>query len=59
MKNSNLALNFISADVDWKKIKIENIKVTGGKAEVSFVGEGPANAFCCVDDITLIKETNL
>jgi len=57
--DSNPALNYITADEGWKKIEIKNIKVTRGKVEVGFVGEGQANAFCCVDDITLIKETDL
>ncbi|MGN7787241.1 family 43 glycosylhydrolase [Niabella sp. 22666] len=57
--DSNPALNYITADEGWKKIEIKNIKVTRGKVEVGFVGEGQANAFCCVDDITLIKETVL
>jgi hypothetical protein len=57
--DSNPALNYITADEGWKKIEIKNIKVTRGKVEVGFVGEGQANAFCCVDDVTLIKETVL
>jgi len=48
------ALNYITADEAWKTIQIEKIKVTGGKIEIGFIGEGQANAFCCVDDVTLV-----
>lgn len=57
--DSKPALNYITSYEGWKKISIEEIKVSGGKVEIGFVGEGQANAFCCVDDVTLIKETGL
>ncbi len=57
--DSSPALNYITADEGWKKIRIEKIKVSGGKVEIGFVGEGQAHAFCCVDDVTLIEETGL
>jgi len=40
---------------DWKTIVIKNIAVKAGKAEVGFRAEGNANAFCFVDDVTLVK----
>jgi hypothetical protein len=39
----------------WKTITIENIKVKNGKIEIGFLATGIANAFCYVDDISLIK----
>ena len=39
----------------WKTITIANIPVKGGKAEVGFLAEGKANAFCYVDDVSLVK----
>ena len=42
----------------WKTITITNIPVKGGKAEVGFLAEGKANAFCYVDDVSLVKIKN-
>jgi hypothetical protein len=39
----------------WKTISIDGINVKGGKIEIGFMAEGSANAFCFVDDVTLIK----
>jgi hypothetical protein len=39
----------------WKTIAIEHILVKGGKVEIGFIAEGNANAFCYVDDVTLVK----
>lgn len=39
----------------WKTIAIERVMVVGGKVEIGFVAEGMANAFCYVDDVTLVK----
>jgi hypothetical protein len=54
--SSSPALNYVTAAESWKKISIGKVKIKGGKVEVGFIGEGQANAFCCVDDVTLIKE---
>ncbi|MFH7001858.1 family 43 glycosylhydrolase [Flavobacterium bizetiae] len=42
----------------WKTISITNIPVKGGKAEVGFLAEGKANAFCYVDDVSFVKIKN-
>lgn len=39
----------------WKTIKIENIKVENGKVDIGFSTEGSANAFCYVDDVSLVR----
>jgi Glycosyl hydrolases family 43 len=39
----------------WKTITIERIPVKKGKIDIGFVAEGIANAFCYVDDVTLVK----
>src|SRR5690606_7570603 len=57
--NSQAASNYTTADESWKKIRIEKIKVTGGQVEVGFIGEGQANAFCYIDDVTFIREAKL
>ena len=40
----------------WKIIKIENIKIENGKIEIGFLADGLANAFCYVDDVSLVKK---
>jgi len=40
----------------WKTITLEHLNITGGKAEIGFLAEGAANAFCYVDDVALVKQ---
>ena len=42
-------------NTSWKTISITNIDVKGGKVEIGFLAEGTANAFCHIDDATLVK----
>jgi hypothetical protein len=46
-------------NADWKTIVIKNIAVKGGKVEVGFKADGNANAFCFVDDVSLVKSEML
>jgi hypothetical protein len=39
----------------WAEIRIDKIRVRGGKVEIGFDAEGKANAFCYVDDVSLVK----
>ena len=39
----------------WRTIKIEDIKIRMGKVEIGFIAEGAANAFCYVDDVSLVR----
>lgn len=39
----------------WKAIEIKRIAVRNGRVEVGFLAEGAANAFCYVDDVSLVK----
>jgi hypothetical protein len=39
----------------WKTIKIENIKIENEKVEIGFFADGSADAFCYVDDVSLLK----
>jgi Glycosyl hydrolases family 43 len=39
----------------WKTISIERIAVKGGKVEIGFEAAAVANAFCYVDDVSLVK----
>jgi hypothetical protein len=42
-------------NVNWNTIKLENITIKNGKAEIGFIAEGAANSSCYVDDISMIK----
>ena len=42
-------------NTSWQTIRITNIPVKAGKVEIGFLAEGAANAFCYVDDISLVK----
>lgn len=48
--------SFAEANPEWKTIELKNINVKGGTAEVGFVAEGAANAFCYVDDVSLVRQ---
>lgn len=39
----------------WITIRIEDIKIENGKVEIGFLADGTANAFCYVDDVSLVK----
>jgi len=40
---------------NWQSITIENIAIKAGKIEIGFLATGMANAFCYIDDVSLIK----
>jgi len=42
-------------NTSWKTIAIERVPVKGGKVEIGFFAEAVGNAFCYVDDVTLVK----
>lgn len=42
-------------NASWTTIRIKGIIVKNGKAEIGFLAEGIANAFCCVDDVSIRK----
>jgi hypothetical protein len=42
-------------DSTWKTIKIEDIKIENGKIDIGFIANGSANAFCYIDDVSLVK----
>lgn len=42
-------------NASWKTITIKRVTVKGGKIEIGFLAKGIANAFCYIDDVTLVK----
>jgi hypothetical protein len=54
-----LTNSFKNENISWQTITIKDILVKGGKADIGFSAEGSANAFCHIDDITLVKAVQL
>ncbi len=54
-KGGNFTANIGKANDTWTTVTIKNISVRAGKVEIGFLAEGEANAFCYVDDVSLIK----
>jgi hypothetical protein len=46
----------IKENPSWITISIDKIPVKKGKIEIGFIAEGKANAYCYVDDITVVKK---
>ena len=46
-------------DGDWHTVKISDIRITGGKAEVGFYADGEADQWIHVDDVSLVLTEEL
>jgi hypothetical protein len=46
----------VNENPEWTTIRIERVQVEEGKLEVGFFAEGKANAWCFLDDVTLVRE---
>ena len=42
-------------NTSWQTIRISDIQIRAGKVEIGFLADGAANAFCQVDDVSLLK----
>ena len=42
-------------NADWQTVRLKNIRVIAGKVEVGFMADGKSNAWCLVDDVSLLK----
>jgi len=40
---------------EWETIKINEIKIKKGSVEIGFIAHGSTKAFCCIDDVSLVK----
>lgn len=54
-KGKTLSLPITGENAAWQTITLNNIPVKAGKVEIGFTADGAANAFCYVDDISLVK----
>jgi hypothetical protein len=43
------------ADENWNNITVPNISIKNGHVEIGFFANGKANAYCYIDDVTLIR----
>jgi hypothetical protein len=50
-----LSNSFKEENAAWETVVIKDIQVKKGKVEIGFVAEGAANAFCYVDDVSLVR----
>ncbi|MCR5312313.1 MAG: hypothetical protein K6E54_01455, partial [Bacteroidaceae bacterium] len=48
-----------SSDGKWRKIRIDDIMVKGGKVEIGFYADGAAGAWCRIDDVSFIRKADL
>ncbi|WP_281336731.1 family 43 glycosylhydrolase [Flavobacterium eburneipallidum] len=53
--NQTFQYSIKEENTSWKTITITNIAVQSGKVEIGFLADGKTNAFCHVDDVTLVK----
>jgi hypothetical protein len=42
-------------DQHWRNITLANISIKNGRVEIGFMARGKANAYCHIDDVTLIR----
>lgn len=42
-------------NLSWKTITLKNVKVKNGKVEIGFKAIGEANAYCSIDDVSLLR----
>jgi hypothetical protein len=54
-KGKTLSYPIAGENATWQTITLNNIPVKAGKVEIGFTADGAANAFCYVDDISLVK----
>ena len=39
----------------WKKVELQDVDISGGQVEVGFMADGAANAWCHIDDVSLVR----
>lgn len=53
--NDTMRIELPTAVGTWRKVELENVGITGGQVEVGFVADGAANAWCRIDDVSLVR----
>lgn len=57
--NETFRTDITYSDSQWRSVVIKDIIIKEGKVEVGFMADGAANAWCRIDDITLVKTGEL
>jgi hypothetical protein len=47
------------SDSKWHEVVIEDLQVSGGQVEVGFYADGKANAWCHIDEVSLVRKGDL
>lgn len=51
----DFSIKITGENTGWKTIRLEGIQVVGNKVEIGFLADGKADAFCRIDDVSLLK----
>ncbi|MBE9665149.1 family 43 glycosylhydrolase [Mucilaginibacter boryungensis] len=54
-KGKTFKQSIVGENSMWQTISIGDVQVKAGRVEIGFIPDGNANAFCYVDDITLVR----
>lgn len=58
-KNDTFKVDLPYSDSKWHKIELKDVLLKGGRVEVGFMANGAANAWCRIDDVTLVRTGDL
>ncbi|KLT65266.1 family 43 glycosylhydrolase [Pedobacter sp. BMA] len=53
--NNKIEQPIITTNNDWKEIKLANIEIQKGSAQIGFYADGLPNSVCLIDDVYLTK----
>jgi hypothetical protein len=54
--NDTTRIDMPYSDSKWHEVIIENLQVSGGQVEVGFYADGKANAWCHIDEVSLVRK---
>ena len=54
--NDTTRIDMPYSDSKWHEIVIEDLQVSGGQVEVGFYADGKANAWCHIDEVSLVRK---
>lgn len=54
--NDTTRIDMPYSDSKWHEITIEDLQVSGGQVEVGFYADGKANAWCHIDEVSLVRK---
>ena len=54
--NETRRADMLYSDSKWHEVVIEDLQVSGGQVEVGFYADGKANAWCHIDEVSLVRK---